>query len=235
MEKNHRNQLAVAIAGTIFGLGAIVNQFASQAQAAVLTYSFQTEFEDNFIINPAYGNTYRAPYNGSFSFDNSSLTGIGDESVSVLSGIFNHGSAIYPRPVSQYLVSYPLSATPQDLDGWSVVKISGASVNIRNGRLLGITVTGNRFVTTNFADGEITWNIHNNTYVANELWYGSRGGSLFDTWSVKSNVIYTGPEFVVSVPVPEPSAIAGLSLGLASLLGIKQNRKQKETSSPQII
>lgn len=234
MAKNHRNQLAVAIASTSFGLGAIVNQFASQAQAAVLTYNFQTEFEDEFVIQPPYADTYRAPYNGSFSFDNSSLTGRGDESVSVLSGIFNHGYAIYPRPISQYAASYPLSATSKDMGRW-LGEISGASVNIRNGRLLGITFTGNNSFAHNFASAQITWKIHNNTYVANELWYAGGSGSLFDTWNVQSNVIYTGPEFVVSQPVPEPSAIAGLFLGLASLLGIKQNRKQKGTSSPQII
>jgi PEP-CTERM motif len=234
MAKNHRNQLAVAIAGTVFGLSAIVTQFTSQAQAAVLTYNFQTEFEDEFVIQPPYSDTYHAPYNGSFSFDNSSLTGIGDESVSVLSGVFNHGYAIYPRPIVQYPSSYPLSATSTDMGRW-LGEISGASVNIRNGRLLGITFTGNNSFGHNFASAQITWKIHNNTYVANEVWYTGGSGNLLNTWSVQSNVIYTDPEFVVSQPVPEPSAIAGLALGLASLVGIRQNKKQKATSLQQMM
>lgn len=226
MAKTQRNQLAAAIAGTVLSLSASLTLFAPQAQAAVLTYSFQTEFEDNFIINPAYGNTYRAPYNGLFSFENSSLTGIGEESVSVLSGVFNHGYAIYPRPVSQYPTSYPLSATSTDIGRWGG-EISAAAVNIRNGRLLGLIVQGNRAFAHNFAEAQITWSINNNTYVANEIWYAGGGGGLLDTWSLQSKVIYTGPEFVVSQPVAEPTAIAGLALGLASIVRIKQNKKLK--------
>jgi hypothetical protein len=87
MAKYKGNKLSVAIASSVLAFGAILTQFATAAQAAVLTYDFTIDATSLFNG----GSTpYIANYKGNFSFDNSSLTGYGDESVSVISGAFNY-------------------------------------------------------------------------------------------------------------------------------------------------
>jgi len=87
MAKYKGNQLSVAIASSVLACGAILTQFATAAQAAVLTYDFTIDATSLFCGGP---DPYIANYKGNCSFDNSSLTGYGDESVSVISGVFNY-------------------------------------------------------------------------------------------------------------------------------------------------
>ena len=87
MAKYKGNQLSVAIASSILVCVAILTLFATAAQAAVLTYDFTIDATSLFCGGSS---PYIANYKGNFSFDNSSLTGYGDESVSVISGVFNY-------------------------------------------------------------------------------------------------------------------------------------------------
>jgi hypothetical protein len=87
MAKYKGNQLSVAIASSVLACGAILTQFATAAQAAVLTYDFTIDAISLFCGGPA---PYIANYKGNCSFDNSSLTGYGNESISVISGVFNY-------------------------------------------------------------------------------------------------------------------------------------------------
>ena len=86
MAKYKGNQLSVAIATSVLACGAILTQFAREAQAAVLTRDFTIDATSLFCGEPS---PYIANYKGNFSFDNSSITGYGDESVCVISGAFN--------------------------------------------------------------------------------------------------------------------------------------------------
>jgi hypothetical protein len=213
MAKYKRNLFSVAIASSVLACGAILTQFATEAQAAVLTYNFTIDATSLFQSFPE---PYIANYSGSFSFDNSSLTGSGDESVSVLSGVFNYLLPLERHREPQIPFSYNFLGTPLVMtESWYYYQGSGGVVNLRSGRLVGLSFSGNSFLSPHRA----IWRIDNNKFVSDRTSMGrpNAGGQT-------ATVSYFGPEIVVSEPVPEPTTIAGAILGLTSILAIKKRK-----------
>ena len=214
MAKYQGKQLSVAIASSVFACGSILTQFATEAQAAVLTYDFTIDATSLFRDGP---DLYIANYNGNFSFDNSSLTGYGDESVSVLSGVFNY---LLPSDAAynvQTRWSYNFTGTPNSENGeYYFTQVSGGVVNVRSGKLAGLSFSGIAFESL----FQVTWSIDNNKFVSDRKTMGRP-----DAGAQTATVSYFGPEIVVSEPVPEPTTIAGAILGLTSIVAIKKRKK----------
>ncbi|MCC3407113.1 MAG: PEP-CTERM sorting domain-containing protein [Microcoleus sp. PH2017_10_PVI_O_A] len=214
MAKYKGSQLSVAIASRVLACGVILTQFAAEAQAATLTYNFTVDATSLFQSFPE---PYIANYSGSFSFDNSSLTGVGDESVSVLSGVFNYLLPLDRHREPQIPFSYNFLGTPLAItESWYLYRVSGGVVNVRSGRLVGLSFSGNSFLDPHNA----IWRIDNNQFVSDRRSMGrpNAGGQT-------ATVSYFGPEIVVSEPVPEPTTIAGAILGLTSILAVKKRKK----------
>ena len=128
MAKYKGNQLSVAIASSVLACVAILTQFASEAPAAVLTQDFTIDATSLFCGGPS---PYIANYKGNFSFDNSSLTGYGDESVSVISGVFNYLLPGFAPFDYQNRWSQNFTETPNSESGeYYFTQVSGGVVNV---------------------------------------------------------------------------------------------------------
>jgi len=129
MAKYKGNQLSVAIASSVLAGGAILTQFATAAQAVVLTYDFTIDATSLFRDGP---DPYIANYNGNCSFYNSSLTGYGNESVSVIYGVFNYVLPGFSPSDYQNRWSYNFTGTPNSENGkYYFTQVSRGVVNVR--------------------------------------------------------------------------------------------------------
>ncbi|HLO50365.1 MAG TPA: PEP-CTERM sorting domain-containing protein, partial [Kamptonema sp.] len=158
---------------------------------AVLTYNFNVESFSG---------------SGSFSFDDSSITGTGYEDTTVLNGIF-------------------------DLMGYQY-NLAGIIAVLYEGKLVGL----NGYVGYSFhnvysdeeegwtftVDSNATWIFANNGLYS--LMYGYKesycNGERCDSWVV----IHDSP--VSYSQVPEPLTMAGTALAFAGLVRLKQNKKK---------
>ena len=128
MAKYKENQLSVAIASSVLACVAILTQFASEAQAAVLTQDFTIDATSLFCGGPS---PYIANYKGNFCFDHSSLTRYGDESVSVISGVFNYLLPGFSPSDYQNGWYQNFTATPNSENGeYYFRQVSGGVVNV---------------------------------------------------------------------------------------------------------
>ncbi|MEG4233859.1 hypothetical protein QUA40_17360 [Microcoleus sp. Pol11C3] len=154
MNQKQRQRLGSAIASTILSVFGVVSLVGvDKAQAAVLTYSFSAQ---------------RAA-DGSFTVNNSSLTGIGWEQVAVSGGILN------PFYIANYLV----------LEGKNSYNLAGATALFYQGDFLGLQARGGHSETKEIiippdepggsfylkVQGEASWSI-------------ALGGELYDRSSV---------------------------------------------------
>lgn len=214
MLKNKLHHLVGVMVGTALSYGAISAQWIQQAQGAVLTSNFKVNvfFQDGFT------------YGGAFNFDDSSLTGQGEESTKVLSGVFNF---IEPGRLNK---AYDLT---------------NSVVNLLDGKLLGLSASGqavSREVMMDYTiatfQGPVTIGLHG--LIKWSIWSsptGSRLGGVdtfletqqrFDKF-FDGEVFYSQPEEIESASVPEPTTVVGAALGIVSL--VQWQRRRKKLSS----
>ena len=206
MLKNTWKKLAVAIASTALSYGAIATLEAPKAEAAVLTYSFNVQLGK-----------------GSFTFDNSSITGIGFEDVTISEGT-----------LSFFKVPH----------WWQTDKeynLAGEIVRLYNGELVGLIAQGKEVYS-----GVVYGDGRSDSYTRTEYWeFHAYGHFPVMSWSTNTScgtyliycgflrsydnyVIYSKVSEQPSEPltqVPEPLTMAGTALAFASLVRLKQKKK----------
>lgn len=206
MLKNTRKKLAVAIASTALSYGAIATLEAPKAEAAVLTYSFKVGLG-----------------NGSFTFDNSSITGIGFEDVTISEGTL---SFFYEPRIWRTKKEYNLA---------------GEIVRLYKGELVGLIAQGKEVYS-----GIVYGDGRSDSYLHTENWeFHAYGHFPVMSWSTNTScgtyliycgiiksydnyVIYSKVSEQPSEPltqVPEPLTMAGTALAFASLVRLKQKKK----------
>lgn len=215
MFRNKLHSLASVMVGTALSYGAFSAQLGQQAQAAVLTSNFQ--------VNVFFGDGFQNTYGGAFNFDDSSLTGQGEESANVLSGVFNF---IQPGRTAK---AYDLT---------------GAKVDLLDGKLLGLSsISGEavsqevmRIYTVYFWDqGQVDVGLHGLIKWSINL-YPPEGTSRlggFETFQetprfdrfFSGEVVYSEPAEIGATSVPEPTVVIGTALGIVSLVQLKRSRK----------
>jgi len=234
MSNKLKPRLGSAIASTVLSVFWAVSLVGvDKAQAAVLNYTFHEK---------TYG------YNGSFTVDNSSLTGIGVEYVTVSEGIFNG----FPLAPGLYLDDYSYNnlserASAVFYQGAFRGLATGQSVNGFRGEYyspgeLPWLPYGEYSETTGSASWEITttqgpdnpsmWTSRISGYSENrterdrviEKTPGSKEVSVsrqeLDDAEVYYTLVDTEPE-----PVPEPLTAGGTALALAGLSWLKHKKK----------
>lgn len=218
MSHKLRPRLASAIASTILSVFGVVS-LVGKAQAAVLTYSFSA---------------HRAA-DGSFTVNNSSLTGIGWEQVAVSGGILK------PFYIANYLV----------LEGKNSYNLAGATALFYQGDFLGLQARGGHSETKEIiippdepggpfylkVQGEAFWSIalggefyDRGTSVFagyTKLYTGLNPGSvsLATARIVSDTLVYYTLEKTEPEPVPEPLTAGGTALALACLSWLKHKKK----------
>ncbi|MCU0543560.1 MAG: hypothetical protein MUE44_15515 [Oscillatoriaceae cyanobacterium Prado104] len=231
MNRKQKQRLARAIGTTILSYAALSLAAIDKAQAAVLTYNFQVG--DN-------GGS------GFFKFDNSSLTGIGDERVGVSEGRFN---TFLTATDSYYGVQ---GKNYYDLVGATVVFFEG---EFRGLQARGSDSASSREITTFFVPGtvrdpgpgpyNVTYDISANWSMENigspgiSRWFtyftglsdthinekNGRFNARVDRFILSTDVSYTLVD-TATEPVPEPVTFAGTALALAGLSWLKSQKKQ---------
>ncbi|MCU0546215.1 MAG: PEP-CTERM sorting domain-containing protein [Oscillatoriaceae cyanobacterium Prado104] len=218
-----------------------------KAQAAVLTY--------NFTANTTGWTT--GTYSGYFKFDNSSLTGIGEEIVPISEGVFNFVDA-ENKPDS-----YNLQSSKSTFEG----RVSfGASPGLEgveiaayllDGDFLGLSFgrpTNSAFYTTSlinafshryerrYGDLILVDYLSDSLYLTIDPYTDTIYGRLneqpnhFATVNrpYQGTVTYTGPARAVgdipAEPVPEPMTVAGTALAFAGLAGLKRKKNQQQST-----
>lgn len=230
MNRKQRRRLARAIGTTILSCAVVSLATVDKAQAAVLTYTFQ--------VGDGGGS-------GSFKFNNSSLTGIGDEQVAVSEGRFNTF----------------LTATDSDygVQGKNYYDLVGAAVLFFDGEFRGLQARGSdsassREITTFFVPGTVRDpgpGPYNVTYDISADWFMENSGSpgigrwftsftgFRDTYINEKNgrfnarvgrsIVSAGVSYTLvdtsAEPVPEPVTFAGTALALAGLSWLKYKKK----------
>ena len=207
MLKNKLHHLVGVIVGTALSYGAISALWIQQAQGAVLT--------SNFEVNVPFGEGFQSTYGGTFNFDDSSLTGQGEESTKVLSGVFNF---IEPGRINK---AYDLT---------------NSVVNLLDGKLLGLSSSGRAVSPEVMRDyqmitpqGPVTIGLHG--LIQWSIWLSPTGSRLggFETFleTPRFGNFFSG-EVVYSEPtaVPEPTTVVGTALGIVSLVQWQRRRKK---------
>ena len=150
-------------------------------------------------------------YNGTFNFDNSSITGQGGELTKVLSGVFN-----FVKP------GFPNTSYAYDL--------SGGQVNFLDGKFRGLSVGGQ--ASSINGSRSIGWSIFpmspygGTSLVGDVPMHGGRTYTFFF-----GKVAYSEPAEIGTVPVPEPTTIVGTAFAFASLVQLKRKRKNLSGTS----
>ncbi|HEY9801630.1 MAG TPA: hypothetical protein V6D25_14835 [Leptolyngbyaceae cyanobacterium] len=157
-------------------------------QAAIINY--------NFTVNATSG-ANPGQYFGSFSYDDSNLTGVGDESLDVSNGLL---SVKFDYLGTQYTevddVDYETGLAP--------------AVSFRDGQLLGLSyLVEDQF----FIGGDL-----DDPFVGGNIFYSVESADL-STANQVGTVTYS------TVPVPEPLAVVGSAI--ASVAGLWVNRRKK--------
>jgi hypothetical protein len=215
MLQNKLHYLIGVAAGTACSYALISAQWLQPAQAAVLTSNFEI-----YDVGEGFGGFH----NGTFSFDNSSLTGQGRESTNVLSGVFNFLKPGFPRKPYAY-------------------DLSGGTVNFSDGKFMGLSASGSsrsdepmdfrndfdvqqgKLVRREFYRN-LGWRIEPMDSFGRDILIGLESiyqGRFYTGTSGK--IAYSEPAEIATVPVPEPTTIVGTAFAFASLVQLKRKRK----------
>lgn len=216
MNRKQRQRLGSAIASTILSCAAVSLVGVDQAQAAVLTYNFQTGGGDSNL--------------NFFKVDNSSLTGIGFENIAVSEGRFYDYTL---RGGKEY---YNLAGKIALFDGgvFRGLQVSGGDNKIFELIIPPDEPFGPLYVKV---DDRISWRIETfrtgfTTWASlldgySEQYTTYNGGSpsrsnrnFFSNVAVSYTLVDCAAE-----PVPEPVTVAGTALALAGLSWLKHQKK----------
>ncbi|MGL5063369.1 MAG: PEP-CTERM sorting domain-containing protein [Microcoleus sp.] len=236
------NQILNKILGAIGTIAlAIVAGLAAEtpkAQAAVLSYNFTTD---------TTGWT-TGTYSGFFKFDNSSLTGIGEEVVGISEAVFNFVDAENkPRTYnfgSSSKVSFGINNVYRDI--FITSSAIDIAVYLLDGELLGLSF--GRFALSSISgaprfidEGLRQFTTSDVLYMTIDPYTDVIDGYLRMPLNrlasidlpYQGTVNYTGPDRAVDVPcatVPEPMTVAGTALALASCAAFKRKKNQQHLS-----
>ena len=229
MSHKLRSRLGSAIASTILSYAAVSVVGVDKAQAAVFTYNFQVEQVGG----------------GVFKFSDSSLTGIGLESLAVSEGRFNGFTA--PRYGSGF-------STPTNLQqGKEYYDLVGATVVFLQGELVGLSASGNDGSSIEFDLPDLPGGPFYRKYESSASWYIYSNGGILDGIKRSSSSFYGYRETLIrdrervlaiddrrifngarvsytlvnteAEPVPEPLTAGGTALALAGLSWLKHKKK----------
>ena len=219
MNLKQKKKFGSAIASTILSCGTLSLVAVDRAQAAVLTYNFQVENSSS---------------SGFFKFDNSSLTGIGYEPITVSEGRLN----------TYLTASYSNNYQLQGKDYYDLV---GATVSFYQGEFRGLQARGGDSAVREINispdepggpyyikyESSAYWNMANNgpfsffwgrkeVKISNKdrVLAIDRGTPKVDYAPVSYTLVDTAAE-----PVPEPITVAGTALALAGLSWLKHKKK----------
>ncbi|MCU0546216.1 MAG: PEP-CTERM sorting domain-containing protein [Oscillatoriaceae cyanobacterium Prado104] len=214
------------------------------AKAAVLTY--------NFTANTTGWTT--GNYSGYFKFDNSSLTGIGEEIVPISEGIFNFVDA-ENKPYS-----YNLQSSKSTFEGRVSFEASRGFGGVEiaaylfGGNFLGLSFgrpTNSAFYTTSVINGfrhryerhylgiTLVDYLSDSLYLTIDPYTDAIYGRLNESPNhfatvnrpYQGTVTYTGPARAVGeIPahsIPEPMTVAGTALAFVGFAGLKRKKKQQ--------
>ncbi|MDZ8238830.1 MAG: PEP-CTERM sorting domain-containing protein [Nostoc sp. ChiQUE01a] len=179
-------KLAKDISIAAFAVGISLAAVAKPTQAALVNYGF--------TVNATSGDN-PGEYFGSFQYDDSTLTGIGDETLGVSNGLsilFDYLGTQYTE-VSDF--DYPVSPV----------------VSFTNGNLGGLSY----LVEDQFFIG----NDPGNPNTGGTKFYSILSADLLSTTEV-GTVTYTK-----STAVPEPMTVGGIAIASAMALGMKRKKK----------
>ncbi|MFM9263638.1 PEP-CTERM sorting domain-containing protein [Tychonema sp. BBK16] len=215
MLRNKLHYLIGVTAGTVVSYGIISAQWLQPAQAAVLTSNFEI-----YDVGEGFGGFH----NGTFNFDNSSLTGQGREWINVLSGVFNFVKPGFPRKPYAYDLS---SGRVNFLDGkFRGLSAGGRSssdepMDFRND----FDVEQGKLVERGYYRN-LGWSIEAMQPYGRNILVGLEGrfnGRFYA--GISGQIAYSEPAEIGTVPVPEPTTIIGTAFAFASLVQLKRKRK----------
>jgi hypothetical protein len=237
------NQILNKILGTIgtaaLAIAAGLVTEIPQAQAAVLTY--------NFTANTTGWTT--GNYSGFFKFDNSSVTGIGEEVVGISEAVFNFVDAENkPRTYnfgSSSKVSWSINNVPRDI--FLTSSFIDLAVYLLDGELLGLSF--GRFALSSISaaprfidEGLRQFTSSDVLYLTIDPYTDVIDGYLRMPLNrlasrdlpYRGTVTYTGPVRALgdipAQPIPEPMTVAGTALALASFAALKRKKNKQQLS-----
>ncbi len=237
--KNHTlNKLLGIIGSSIIAFATGLAAETPKAQAAVLTY--------NFTANTTGWTT--GTYTGYFKFDNSSLTGIGEEIVGISEGVFNFVGA--DGQPSSYGLRSPISRKFNNRNtflGEGIMSSVDIEAYILNGDFLGLSVgrfglssvSGvSRFIDEGlrqFTTSDVLYMTFNPyTDVIDGYLSVPRNRLFSEKIPYQGTVTYSGPVRpfgeIVAEPVPEPMTVAGTALALAGFAALKRQKNRQHLS-----
>lgn len=232
------NQILNKILGTIgtitLAIAAGLAAETPKAQAAVLTY--------NFTANTTGWTT--GTYTGYFKFDNSSLTGVGEEIVGISEAVFNFVDA-QNQPYSYNLRSS--KSTFEGRDRFLSPGVVEIAAYVLDGNFLGLSFGRETGYSTSlinayshryerrYGDLILVDYLSDSLYLTIDPYTDTIYGRLneqpnhFATVNrpYQGTVTYTGPDRAVGVPfatVPEPMTVAGTALALAGFATLKRRK-----------
>jgi hypothetical protein len=205
-----------------------------KAQAAVLTY--------NFTANTTGWTT--GNYSGYFKFDNSPLTGIGEEILGISEAVFNFVDAENKPYIYNFASSSKVSFGGRDifLSGSSAIDIA---VYLLDGELLGLSF--GRFALSSISSAPRFINEGLRQFTTSDVLYMTIDPytDVIDGYlrvrlnrlasedrRYQGTVTYTGPVRAVgeiaAEPVPEPITLAGTALALAGCATLKHKKNKNQ-------
>jgi hypothetical protein len=217
-------RLGSAIASTILSLAALSVAGVDKAQAAVLTYNFQADRGES-----DFGS-------GFFKLSNSSLTGIGDESIAVSEGRLNtfltasQGKNYYDLAGAIALFFQGEFRGLQASDGDTEIREFDLPPDVPGGPYY-IKYDSRAFwsMGTSGASGLGMWRSYFSGYRETLIWNRERvlaidGRTIINGAVVSYTLVNTEPE-PVGERVPEPLTAGGTALALAGLSWLKHKKK----------
>jgi hypothetical protein len=204
-------RLGSAIASTILSLAALSVAGVDQVQAALLTWNFQVE---------------EGGGSGLFKLSNSSLTGIGLESIAVREGRFN---------------TFTASDSSYGLEGKDFYDLAGAIALFYQGDFRGLSASGSDTATREIDLPDLPGGPFYVKYASSAYWYigitsfsGYRETIIRNrerVLAIDGRRIINGAEVSYTLvnteaePVPEPLTAGGTALALAGLSWLKHKKK----------
>lgn len=207
--------------GAMLGSTLIAFGISGNAQAATLTYNF------TFNVYRGSNNANIGQFNGSFSLDNSGLTGVGVENVPVAQGTFDWLRAAVWYDPDKINNNYVVGLFP-NLGPWD---LAGSVAKILDGRFQGIMANGydsaSKDISSNYWYSNNTWKLEDKSFNATWdygwSWLGSGSEDLYGQFKIE------GPEEVVEMTeteaVPEPLTMLGSILGFGAIALRRAKRK----------
>lgn len=209
--------------GAMLGSTLIAFGISSNAQAATLTYNFK------FNVYRASNNANIGQFNGSFSLDNSGLTGVGLENVPISQGTFDWLRAAAWYDPGKINNNYVVGLFP-NLGPWD---LAGSVAQILDGRFQGIRANGydsaKKEMSSIYWYSNNTWKLEDKSFKATWdygwSWLGSNSADLYGQFKIE------GPEEVVekteTEAVPEPLTMFGSILGFGAIALRRAKGKSK--------